>query len=121
MQEFTIVGRHEGRAVSLPLARMLIKSEDAGVGEGKLVGELTAEPGFSGPGPHRHGGQAELFYVLEGEFTFQVEGEEILLGPGMSIVIRPGTEHNFANDSPESAKLLVIGATEEIDLYANAN
>jgi len=121
MGKFQVVAPDEGNVISLPLATIAVKSTDADLAEGRIVGELTAEPGFSGPGPHHHSGQAELFYVLDGEFTFQVEGEEILLRPGMSLIISPDTIHNFANASANPAKLLVIGAAEEIGLYSTVN
>jgi uncharacterized cupin superfamily protein len=121
MQDFCVISPDEGRTISLPLATIVVKTADADVAGGKIVGELTAEPGFSGPGKHSHSSQAELFYVLDGEFSFQVEDQEIQLYPGMSIIIRPNTVHNFANISSARARLLVIGAPEEIELYLSPN
>jgi len=121
MQDFSVISAGEGRIISLPSATLVVKTGDADVAGGKVVGELTAEPGFSGPGKHSHSDQAELFYVLDGEFSFQVEDQEIRLCPGMSLIIKPNIAHNYANVSSARSRLLVIGVPEEIELYPNVN
>lgn len=113
-----VLGADEGRTISLPSAIVVIKSAEASLANGKIVGELTAEPGFAGPGEHRHFDQAEMFYVLDGEFTFVVDSQGISLRPGMSIMIPPNTPHNFSNQTSTRARLLVIGDAKEFELYS---
>jgi mannose-6-phosphate isomerase-like protein (cupin superfamily) len=114
MSDVQVLPSQDGKLVELPSATLLIKKEDAG---GHIIGELTAQPGFQGPGHHEHADQAETFYVLEGTFQFAVAGHEVEIGPGATITIPPGTTHNFANTSDRPARLLVVGAAEELDLY----
>jgi uncharacterized cupin superfamily protein len=38
---------------------------------------LVVEPGRTGPGPHAHEANEELFYVLDGTMSFQV-GEQVV-------------------------------------------
>jgi quercetin dioxygenase-like cupin family protein len=65
--------------------------------QGEVLGmELWAEPGADTP-EHYHPPLEERFEVLEGEFTFTVEGEEQTAGPGDRLVVPPETKHKFAN------------------------
>jgi uncharacterized cupin superfamily protein len=41
-----------------------------------------APPGFPGPPPHRHREIVDVFYVLEGELTLEIEGKAIAAQPG---------------------------------------
>ncbi len=43
--------------------------------------------------PHVHRGTEESFYVLEGAFTFTLDGSEISAGPGTYILVPRGTPH----------------------------
>ena len=47
-------------------------------------------PGFPGPVRHRHAQMTDVFYVLEGELTFDLGGEQRSLGAG-SFVLVPET------------------------------
>jgi len=49
--------------------------------------------------PHTHPGSAEIFTILQGEATFIVDGEKILLTPGQSAVVPAGIVHSEANVS----------------------
>jgi mannose-6-phosphate isomerase-like protein (cupin superfamily) len=48
----------------------------------------------------------EVYVVLEGNGTLDVEGEEIELGPGGAAFVRAGAEHRFS--SYEQLSLLVV-------------
>ena len=70
-------------------------------------------PAGSGTPPHSHE-SAELFYIVSGEMTlrqFAGKGEPpavILAGPGEAVRIAPHLPHNYANESGEPAKMLVL-------------
>ncbi len=66
-------------------------------------------PGAQTP-PHRHTRYSEQLYVLEGEFTVWAGENKMVLGPGESNLISPGTPHVVAvlNDKP--ARGLVVAA-----------
>lgn len=49
----------------------------------------------------------ETFYVLEGDLTVHVDGEEITASAGSTVYIPRGTPHSFRVDS-ETARLLVL-------------
>ena len=54
---------------------------------------------------HRHARQ--FFYVLGGELTMEVEGEEHLLRPRDGIEIAPGHAHRAFNRSGDDVRFLV--------------
>jgi mannose-6-phosphate isomerase-like protein (cupin superfamily) len=42
---------------------------------------------------HVHEGSDELFYVLEGRFTLEIEDTQAELGPGDLVIVPKGTRH----------------------------
>jgi mannose-6-phosphate isomerase-like protein (cupin superfamily) len=60
-------------------------------------------PHQSGPGPHVHAANEELFYVIEGTVTFRV-GSRYVDGPSGTFVRVPaGVTHDFENRTSERA------------------
>ncbi|MBK7834183.1 MAG: cupin domain-containing protein [Gemmatimonadetes bacterium] len=45
---------------------------------------LVAPPGMSGPLPHAHSREDEVFYVLTGELVFEIDGQETVGAGGPS-------------------------------------
>ena len=101
-------------------------------GEGKRVGNveflcltedsprfnfalITIAPRRDGPPSHRHAEEDDSFYILEGELTFGVEGEEVVAGPGTFVLVPPGTEHTFANRTDLPVRMLNIHAPAGFD------
>jgi mannose-6-phosphate isomerase-like protein (cupin superfamily) len=98
---------------------------------GEVVVKLTAENGQGsftiyetsrragdrrGPGRHRHEGFEEIFYVLAGEYVFEVEDQRIEAPTGMLISVPPGALHTFTSVGKQDGRLLVIcepGGIEE--------
>jgi mannose-6-phosphate isomerase-like protein (cupin superfamily) len=69
--------------------------------------ELEVEPG-TGPGLHVHGREDELWYVLAGEFRFQL-GDELDRVSAGGLAFGPrGTPHTFQNIGAATGRLLVI-------------
>jgi mannose-6-phosphate isomerase-like protein (cupin superfamily) len=42
---------------------------------------------------HYHERQTEVYYVLEGEGSIELDGERLPLRPGTSVLIKPGCRH----------------------------
>ena len=68
--------------------------------------EAIVPPG-GGPPPHVHSREEEGFYILEGEITFTVKGERIVLKAGTFANMPIGTPHSFKNESSQTAKMLI--------------
>ena len=54
--------------------------------------------------------------MLEGELTFTVEGEEVVAGPGVFVLVPPGVEHAFANRGDVAARFVNVHAPAGFDL-----
>src|SRR5215218_4589397 len=50
----------------------------------------------------------DIFYVLQGELAFDLEGEWRVLGPGSFVLVPPGVVHTFANRGSVPARVLNI-------------
>ena len=67
------------------------------------------EPGQEQKG-HIHGEQDKVYFVLEGQGTFQVGSEKQVLGPGQGTIASAGEEHGVLNHTPARLKVLVFVA-----------
>jgi len=70
-----------------------------------LVGLNAFEPGQS-HALHEHAGMDKLYYVVEGEGLFLLEGTELPMRAGDALVAPEGVAHGIRNTS--GARLLVM-------------
>lgn len=76
----------------------------------------TVPAGSSGPPPHSHHYEDELFYVLNGEITFYDETGATCAPQGTLFYSPRGNWHGFRNDQKEPAQMLIFvtpGGLEE--------
>lgn len=95
------------------LFEFLVPSEATG---GKLsVFIATLPEGFSPP-RHVHTLEDEVFLVLEGDVSFDLDGRRLHAGPGTSVFMPRGIPHTFRIESPSARMLGVIapGAFEQL-------
>jgi len=59
---------------------------------------------------HAHGDQDKLYFVLEGQGTFQVGAESRILGEGQGTMAPAGEEHGVVNHSDARLRVLVFMA-----------
>jgi quercetin dioxygenase-like cupin family protein len=62
------------------------------------------------PPAHRHVGNDEAYFVLEGLVEFHVDGEVFAGEPGTFVLVSAGEAHTFGNTSAAPARLLVLHA-----------
>jgi quercetin dioxygenase-like cupin family protein len=67
---------------------------------------LVAPP-MSGPPRHVHTREDELFYVLEGELVFELDGERHTVSAGDTVYLRRGVVHTYQNFTTSNARLLI--------------
>ena len=84
--------------------RILAQSPDQPI----AITDNVVPPGFPGPVRHRHAQMTDIFYVVEGEVTFDLGAERRVLGPGGFVLVPPGVVHTFANPGPAPARVLNI-------------
>lgn len=87
--------------------------------------ERTAPPGAASI-PHVHSHVSEAFYVLTGEFQFELDGQKVTAAPGDYVHAPPGVSHAWRVTSDDAARALILFAPsvplaffEEIDAVMN--
>lgn len=106
MQTPTVRTVDQGREISVvgDVYRFLATGDDT---DGRYaLWEALVPPG-GGPPPHVHSREVEAFYVLDGEVTFLMGGEQIVATAGMFVHIPIGCEHAFRNASSRPARMLI--------------
>ena len=68
------------------------------------LAEATLEPGQATE-RHYHGESEEIYFLLEGGGTMELDGEMREVGPGDAILIPPGARHTL-RAGPSGARLL---------------
>ena len=81
-----------------------VSSEDS---DGTLAFFHLVAPPMSGPPRHVHSREDELFYVLEGELVFELDGERHTVRAGDTVYLRRGVVHTYQNFTTSDARLLI--------------
>ena len=79
------------------------------------VSVITMAPNADGPESHVHADEDDVFYVLDGELTFDVGHGEVAAPAGTFVLVPPGVEHTFANRTAEPVRVLNIHAPAGFD------
>ena len=122
--ETIVVGPALGERSELPPPRMvppvapginvLVRGED---GEGRIaVMDNAVAADFGGPPLHHHDFD-ELFYVLDGELTFQLGDQLVTRRAGELAFARRGVHHTFANLSGAPARQLIVCTPAGFERY----
>jgi mannose-6-phosphate isomerase-like protein (cupin superfamily) len=72
--------------------------------------ERTLPPGGRMPPAHRHMGNDEAYFVLDGMVEFRVAGEVFQGAEGTFVLVAAGEAHTFGNTGAAPARLLVLHA-----------
>lgn len=79
-----------------------------------MILEAEVPPG-GGPPLHTHSREEEGFYVLEGEMTFEADGETLTAGPGTFLNLAKGSRHRFENRTSEAVRMLIFCAPAGVE------
>jgi mannose-6-phosphate isomerase-like protein (cupin superfamily) len=111
----TISGRPE-RALTPPGGQInvVVRGEESAGRMGLMVNRTSA--GFPGPSLHHHAFD-ELFYVVEGELTFQVGDERVTRRAGELAFVPGGTHHTFANRTDNDARVVLAVTPSGFERY----
>jgi mannose-6-phosphate isomerase-like protein (cupin superfamily) len=107
-RETLVVPPADGRRYELEAMQSRFLADGDETGDRYCVSEWWLEGGEAGPGPHSHGANEELFYVLEGTMTFVVGAEVVEAPRGTFIRIPAGVEHDFRNRSETTSGVLNV-------------
>jgi len=98
-----VVAPREGRTAA-PLTiggqEVFIKVTGADTNDGLSCMFHTVPP-MTGPPLHQHQHEDELFYVIEGEVTFEIDGTRTLAKAGTTLFAPRLTKHAFSKFQPE--------------------
>jgi mannose-6-phosphate isomerase-like protein (cupin superfamily) len=94
-----------GRAYEIGAMRGVFKADGCETDDRYCASEWTVAPGGSGPGPHAHPANEELFLVTRGTLWFLVGAERVEAPAGTFLRIPAGMTHDFENrgDAPATA------------------
>jgi len=107
--QFNVVGARDGRTpapLNIVGEETLVKvsAEDS---DGTLAFFHLVAPPLSGPPRHVHTREDELFYVLEGELVFELDGDRHTVHAGDTVYLRRGVVHAYQNFTTSDARLLI--------------
>jgi mannose-6-phosphate isomerase-like protein (cupin superfamily) len=64
---------------------------------------------------HVHREEDDAFYIIEGEMTFVIGDDEVPAPPGTFVLVPPGVEHAFRNDTDRAVRMFNIHAPAGFD------
>jgi mannose-6-phosphate isomerase-like protein (cupin superfamily) len=74
-------------------------------------------PPLQGPPLHLHHVQDEWWYVLEGNYLFEVDGRQIHAGPGATVFAPHGTRHTFQNIGSTPGRMIITVVPGGLDIF----
>jgi len=93
--------------------QMTVLATSAQTGGALFAGTIRMAPGGGAPLMHRHA-PGEVYYVLEGEFTFHlglgVDARRVTARAGDAVPLAGGTPHTIRNESDVDAVAFVVHA-----------
>jgi mannose-6-phosphate isomerase-like protein (cupin superfamily) len=103
-----VVTPGEGRCIS-PIGgdQSFWKAQGVETGGAFAMMEQSVPPGH-GPRRHVHHREEESFYILEGEFGFEVGDRQFVAGPGTFILGPRDIPHRFWNAGQTTGSFLLI-------------
>jgi quercetin dioxygenase-like cupin family protein len=113
----TVHGPGEGENLPVAASEISIKAGNEDTGGTLFLSETTIEPGFPGPPLHIHREMHDMFYVLEGTLTVQIEEQRQEAGPGSFVCVRPDTAHTFGNLSQAPVRFLNFSTPGGFEQY----
>lgn len=82
-------------------------------GDGEFSVQVSRAPPGAGGEMHRHDTWSQVFYVLDGELTFDTGRERFTLQPGESVLFEPKDPHYTLNEGKGDSVSLVFTIKHE--------
>src|SRR5581483_7117320 len=103
-----------GRTVHVIGSEVVIKISSRDTGGEFCVFEGNVRP-LEGPPLHRHRDQDESWYIVAGEFLFEVDGQEIYASAGDTVFAPRGSQHTFQNVGSSVGRLVTTAVPGGLD------
>jgi mannose-6-phosphate isomerase-like protein (cupin superfamily) len=82
-------------------------------GDGEFSVQVSKAPPGAGGEMHHHDSWSQVFFVLEGELTFDTHREQFTLYPGESVLFEPKDPHATLNEGKTDSVSLVFTVKHE--------
>lgn len=102
-----VLARGEGRAQNVLGDRQMVKVTGADTDGTFALVENHNPPGVGIP-PHIHHREDELFYVIDGQVEFTLDGEPVVGEAGTTVFLPKGTPHAFRVVGDVPARMLTL-------------
>ena len=79
------------------------------------VGLITMAPNAPGPESHVHAEEDDIFYILDGELTFELDDGDVAAPAGTFVIVPPGVKHTFRNALDRPTRVLNVHAPAGFD------
>ena len=113
-RKLTLSRPAEGGMLEVAGDRYRLLATGADTDRSYMLMEAEVPPG-GGPPLHMHSREDEGFYVLDGEMSFEADGETLRAGPGTFLNLPKGSRHRFQNRSERPARMLILCAPAGIE------
>jgi mannose-6-phosphate isomerase-like protein (cupin superfamily) len=111
-----ITERGEGQRIYVLGAEITVKISSHATNRAFAVFEGMTAP-LQGPPLHVHHEQDEWWHILEGEFRFEVDGQEILARTGDTVFAPRGSRHTFQNMGITPGRMLGTVVPGGLDIF----
>jgi mannose-6-phosphate isomerase-like protein (cupin superfamily) len=105
---------NEALRIADATVRVLVSSKES-VGSYTICQVETNSSG--GPPLHKHGYEDGFFYILEGDFQFQIGDRQQAAPKGTSLFIPRRTPYAFHNRAPGIGRFLLLSQPGGMDLF----
>lgn len=106
----------DGRPIHVIGEDVTIKISSRDTGGAFAVFEGRTRP-LHGPPLHLHRDQDEWWYVVEGEYLFEVDGQEIHASAGATVFAPRGSRHTFQNIGIAAGHTITTVVPGGLDLF----
>jgi mannose-6-phosphate isomerase-like protein (cupin superfamily) len=111
-----LVKRGDGRPIHVLGNDITVKISSSHTGGAFGVFEAQTQP-FQGPPLHLHRDQDEWWYILEGEYRFEVDGQEIYARAGACVFAPRGSRHTFQSIGAVPGRIVTTVVPGGIDIF----
>jgi mannose-6-phosphate isomerase-like protein (cupin superfamily) len=111
-----IMEHHDGKPIHVVGDEVVVKISSRDTDGAFAVFESRTLP-LHGPPLHMHHDQDETWRVINGEFVFEVDGQEIYAGPGATVFAPRGSRHTFQNIGTTPGRLVTTVVPGGLDLF----
>lgn len=111
-----ISARDEGQTIDVLGTDLTVKISGQDTNGAFSVLEGRTAP-LDGPPLHRHSGFDEYWYIVEGEYRFEIDGQEILASAGATVFAPRGSSHTLQNIGSERGRTIVTAIPGGVELF----